>query len=64
MPKASKKESDTKEIMINIRVPESFLAGLDLIRRDEPDLPPRSTMARRCVERAIAAKLRAKGKAA
>lgn len=37
--------------LFNMRLSEDFLHWLDEMRRKEPDIPTRSEMARRCIER-------------
>lgn len=41
-----------KQVPFNMRVDDAFLRDLDELRRREPDLPSRSEMLRRLVERA------------
>jgi hypothetical protein len=37
--------------LFNMRLPPEYLKWLDAMRRDEEDIPNRSEMARRCIER-------------
>ena len=51
------KRSDVmSETKITLRIPPDLLQVLDDVRRDEPDVPNRSAMVRRLIERVAAAK--------
>lgn len=41
--------------LFNMRLAPEYLTWLDDLRRQEPDIPTRSEMARRCIERAATA---------
>jgi hypothetical protein len=41
----------TANALFNMRLAPEYLTWLDELRRQEPDIPNRSEMARRCIER-------------
>lgn len=43
-------EKEPKMTVFNMRVSEDLVRVLDDLRRQEPDIPTRSEMARRCIE--------------
>lgn len=48
--------SDEKTERFELRVPKATLATLDKVRSKEPDVPTRSEMVRRLIQRAAAPK--------
>ena len=51
-----------KDAILHMRLEAAEKAALDDLRRAEPDLPSRSEMVRRLIQRALDAQKRVKGK--